>query len=365
VIEPVELVIKGTRRLNHKLLAKKYGKWSVVESLPEGGQAHTFLVIEDGDKDGKYFVLKRLKNLKRLGRFQLEIKAYNELTHPNLLKIKDYDLDTDKPYLVTEYCSGGALDGLDLDQYSLQARLSMFATICRGVGYAHAHEPAVVHRDLKPANIFLKEDKITPVVGDFGICHYKDGERMTVVDEVVGPLWYVAPELAHGLADDEDVTPAADVYSLGKLLYWMLNGRIFDREVHRTPRFDLTKGQTRPDYFFIYDLLDKTIVEDSSKRLSDANQVAETVQSIMRRIKMDAHHLDLSVPQACNYCGDGFYAVIFDSSMTKNAQDGLYALGINFSVQYGDWLIFRCNSCGNIQWFRPNFYDQQSGWKKK
>lgn len=344
-------------------MTQRYGKWRIRRSLSQGGQAHTFLVAEDGAPERGFFVLKRLINLNRVDRFRTEIRAYDDLSHPNLLKIEDDDLEASRPYLVTEFCEGGSLAEADIPQYSLRERLLMFIQICGGVAHAHAHSPAIVHRDLKPENIFLR-DRLTPVVGDFGICHYKDGERMTVVDEVAGSRWYVAPELAHGFADDEDVTPAADIYSLGKLLYWMLAGRVFDREVYRTPRFDLTKGQTKSDYFFIYDLLDKMIVEVPSKRLANANEVAEAVESIIRRIDMNAHHLDLSVPQACNYCGIGFYAMIFDPS-TTNAQDRLYGLGINFSVQQGNWLILRCNHCGNIQWFRPDFYDQHSAWKRK
>jgi len=339
----------------------------VVKSLSEGGQAHTFLVLESGDEDRKLFVLKRLRNPNRVDRFKQEIRAYNELSHQNLLKIVDCDLEASKPYLVSEYCSGGTLADADLAKYSLQDRLSMFVEICRGVAAAHAHDPAIVHRDLKPANVFLREDN-TPVIGDFGICHYKDGERLTVVDEVVGPLWYVAPELAHGLADDDDVTPAADVYSLGKLLYWMLKGRIFDREVYRTPRFDLTKDQTRPDYFFIYDLFDKTIVEDWSKRLGDADQVADATESIIRGIKMDAHYLDLSVPQACTYCGVGNYQLVLDASretqgvnLTSSVQNFGFYGGINDPI----WLVLACDHCGNIQAFRPDLATDRDIWKRK
>src|SRR5436305_1806898 len=83
------------------------------------------------------------------------------------------------------------------------------------------------------------------------------------------------PELAHGIADE--VTSAADVYSLGKILYWMLAGKIFDREVHRNIRYDLTKGETRPDYFFMYKLFDQTICENPRSRLPDANEVSNAV----------------------------------------------------------------------------------------
>lgn len=289
-------------------MAKKYGKWIVDQPLNRGGQAHTYLVVEEGAESGGKFVLKRL-GTDRLERARAELRAIKELSHPHIVRLIDNDLDSNKPYIVMEYCAGGALSDLNILEYPLLQRLQMFSAICRGVGHAHSHQPSITHRDLKPHNIFLREDKITPVVGDFGLCYFDEGERITLIgDAAVGPRMYIAPELAHGFA--EDVTPRADVYSLGKVLYWMLAGRLFDREEHRHPSFNLTKGQTAPDYFFIYDLLDKMIEKDPLQRLANANAVAEAVEEIIRRIKMRAHHIDLSTPQHCSYCGKGFYQPI-------------------------------------------------------
>src|SRR5262245_66381065 len=60
----------------------------------------------------------------------------------------------------------------------------------------------------------------------FGICFIDDdGTRITLFDEAVGARRYTAPELEDGRADD--VTPSADVYSLGKILYWLMAGHVF------------------------------------------------------------------------------------------------------------------------------------------
>lgn len=267
-------------------MAQLYGnRWKVKESLGEGGQAHTILVYDVNDEEKKIFVLKRLKNLKRLRRFENEVNACLAFSHPNILKIEDKNLQDDPPYFVAEYCSGGPLNFEAISGLTLVERLRLFSAICHGVGYAHSK--GIIHRDLKPDNIFLRED-MTPVVGDFGLCFITEsGNRVTMVDEQVGSRWYMAPELAHGMADE--VRPASDVYSLGKVLYWMLAGRIFDREAYRTPQFDLTKEQTDPDYFFIYDLFDKMIVEDPKKRLANANEVTDAVGVIIKRIEMRAH----------------------------------------------------------------------------
>ena len=82
------------------------------------------------------------------------------------------------------------------------------------------------------------------MLGDFGLAFIEDqSPRITETDEVVGPRTFIAPELEDGRL--EDVTSKCDIYSLGKLLYWLLsNGRVFSREKHRDEQWDL-KGRTQ------------------------------------------------------------------------------------------------------------------------
>src|SRR2546427_1819198 len=143
--------------------------WDWIKDLSEGGQAHTFLVKKKGRADEHRYVLKRLKNLKRSDRFEREISVCQKLSHPNVLRIIAHGTDPKgRPFLVTEYCAGGALSDRTMPIGStLLETLGIFRQICRGVAYAQ--EQGVVHRDIKPENIFF-HDEATPVVGDFGIC---------------------------------------------------------------------------------------------------------------------------------------------------------------------------------------------------
>src|SRR6202022_456078 len=91
-------------------MAKVYGgRWEVKRSLRSGGQAETF-VVEDttGALEGS-FVLKRLRNVGRLDRFEQEVKTIEGMSHANVIRLVDHDLTGDKPYLVTEFCEGGSL----------------------------------------------------------------------------------------------------------------------------------------------------------------------------------------------------------------------------------------------------------------
>src|SRR6185369_18007651 len=90
----------------------------------------------------------------------------------------------------------------------------------------HAHDLGIVHRDLKPSNV-LFDEKGTPKVTDFGLAKRTDGADLTQTQAVMGTPAYMAPEQARG--DTKFVTPAADVYALGVILYECVTGtRPFD-----------------------------------------------------------------------------------------------------------------------------------------
>ncbi len=255
-----------------------YGdRWEKQESIGEGGQAQVFLVRDcKGDSSAKY-VLKRLKNIERLERFKREIEAVRNLNHTNIVRLIDFDIDGPKPYLVTEYCSGGSLDkAKPYWNTSPVIALELFAQICDGVSFAHAY--GIIHRDIKPSNIYLRDEDGPPVIGDFGICYIEDnGERLTLTEEAVGPRIFMAPELEGGRA--ENITKKCDSYSLGKVLYWLLSGgKMLPREKHREIEYDL-KGHNDDSLLgwdniymeHINRILDLTIVADPHKRRNVEN----------------------------------------------------------------------------------------------
>jgi serine/threonine protein kinase len=165
--------------------ARKYGRWEVTRDLDQGGQGWAYLVVEEGLADAGERVLKRLKNSNRINRFRREIEAGLRLSHPNIVRVIDSSPDTNPAYLVTEYCTRGALSPGAVTGKTLADRLAMFRSICLGV--AHAHTQGVVHRDLKPDNIFLQADG-TPMVGDG--CDRRFGHQLrTGVHYLVVTTW--------------------------------------------------------------------------------------------------------------------------------------------------------------------------------
>jgi serine/threonine protein kinase len=92
-----------------------------------------------------------------------------------------------------------------------------------------AHDKNIIHRDVKPANILFPNESLSIWLADFGICHAEDQAEKTPAGEIVGPRRFAAPEVEEG--NSGEVTPAADVYSLGQTIFYLLSGgRTFHRE---------------------------------------------------------------------------------------------------------------------------------------
>lgn len=320
-------------------------RWQIESKLAEGGQAETF-IVRDLQSNGARAVLKRLKNPNRLPRFVQEVQAISTLDHPHVLRLLAANVDAKRPYLVSELCERGSLEDQKTAVLTrtVDERLAMFLDICDGV--AAAHRAGVVHRDIKPSNIFTRSDG-TSVVGDFGICFIQTTERLTETMEAVGPRFYMAPELADGFA--EQVTTRSDVYSLGKLLYWLFTGNVFEREDHRRPvRMLPARHGGNQLLLHVHQLLDRMITFHPGDRLSDATAVQEKVTEVRELMKHEYPTLE-HPPQRCAYCGSGTYKMI----ATSTDKSGVF----NFGLQGVNTVphIFVCDTCGHVQMFRPAY----------
>ncbi len=340
-------------------MASIYGdRWETIRSIGEGGQAYAFLVKDLEGDDATQYVLKRLKNPERLERFRREIEAVKTLDHPYIVQLIDFDINVPKPYMVTEYCSGGSLDKAEpFWTKSPIIAIELFEDICEGVGYAHSQD--VIHRDIKPSNIYLRTLNGPAVIGDFGICHIdQNGERITLTDEAVGSRIFMAPELEGG--GSQNVSKKCDTYSLGKVLYWLLSGgKMLPRERHRDVEYDLKRknedtllGGENIYMEHINRILDLMLVADPQKRRSVENILILTRQA-KRLIYREFSPIADGLRQPCTYCGQGFYV---DAPMSS-FYSGLHLVDIE------QLRLLVCNACGHIQIFRTGERYNKEWWK--
>src|SRR5438067_1182691 len=159
-----------------------------------------------------------------VARFRREAETAARLEHPNIVPIYQVGETADGfPYYTMKYAPAGSLlkaRGPVLQQPRQSAVLMV--KVARAVHYAH--EKGVLHRDLKPGNILL-DGHGEPLVSDFGLarCEAVSG-YLTRSLSSFGTPGYIAPEQADGPA--ANLTPAADVYSLGAILFELFAGRL-------------------------------------------------------------------------------------------------------------------------------------------
>jgi serine/threonine protein kinase len=326
---------------------QQWGPWKNVEALPEGGQGHLFKVQHVDT--GVVAALKRLKNPKRFDRFEKEVKAAQSLSHPNIAALLDADAKAEKPYAVFEYVDGGSLGSIpkqELKKISRKRRIQWCEQVCDGL--AHAHSAGMIHRDIKPDNLLVTADGETIKMCDFGLVYFEESvKRITRTQEQAGSKFYTAPELGDGRASN--VTPAADIYSLGKVLYYLLNnGRIFDREKHRDPRWDLATRLNNPYLEHVSVALDSLIEYDLSKRTKTANEALEILRSARRKLMQKAPCRGKPETHRCVFCREGNYEVV---AHTK-AHAGNLGYGDEGNTNNQYFIFVECNVCGNSQRFK-------------
>lgn len=265
------------RYLSKKI--KTFGRWKVQERFDGGGQADVYTVTDNhGEHDGEY-ALKRLKNQKRVERFTREIFALRKLKgHPNIVTLIDAD-PGDAPSWFVMGLGIGSLEKCALEGgYPIERAIRLFRQICTGVAALHAE--GVIHRDLKPDNVILMADDDARV-GDLGLCLLEDMARITPDWEAVGPRYYMAPEAEAGRDDEADVL--MDVYSLGKILYWLLTGKTLVRERLRTREFALPGKHEHAALDEFNVVIEEAIAEHKRNRIKTVSALLEHFEAAVTR----------------------------------------------------------------------------------
>ncbi|WP_376694572.1 tetratricopeptide repeat protein [Wenzhouxiangella sp. EGI_FJ10409] len=213
----------------------RLGAWRLTGLVGRGGMGHVYRAERaDGAFEMSAAVkVIRLRRDRRLRtRLTIERQLLARLDHPNIARILDGGTTDDgQAWLVMEWVSGRDLHQCREDHRGdCQACLGQFLRLAEAV--SHAHQRQVVHGDIKPANVRVGDDGRVRLL-DFGVARLLAGEAEDTRQRIraLTPAWS-APELRAG----SPVSTHSDQWSLGALLYWMLTGTRFDRDLADDPR---------------------------------------------------------------------------------------------------------------------------------
>lgn len=210
--------------------SRSIGKYILKRKIGRGGMGEVWVAHHAAlHRDVALKILRpeRDSDPVTLRRFEQEVAATTQLTHPNTVRVFDYGVTEDGIW----YYAMELLEGVNLKELleragPLEVRRALRIAHHVARALAEAHEHGIVHRDIKPENVFIAKAGNEPdfvKVLDFGIAKITDMDNasaLTRTGTIFGTPAYMSPEAARGA----DVGPPSDVYGVGALLYFMLTG---------------------------------------------------------------------------------------------------------------------------------------------
>src|SRR5436190_2933718 len=205
-------------------LGEQFGNYKLISLLGRGGFAEVYL--------GEHIRLKKCAAIKILhaylssqdtDKFQREAQIIASLEHRNIVKVLDFDIAYNMPFLVMDYYPGGTLR-----QRHARGTCVPLATVISYVkqianALQHAHNQRLIHRDIKPENMLIGRDGEI-LLSDFGTAATAHNTTSMSLQSPVGTIPYMAPEQIEAHA-----RPASDQYSLAIVVYeWLVGERPFE-----------------------------------------------------------------------------------------------------------------------------------------
>src|SRR5438034_7169057 len=204
----------------------RLGHYEILEEIGRGGMGVIYRARQQHSRRivaVKRILAHQVNSHETLVRFRREAEAVASLDHPTIVPMHEVsESEEGLPFFSMKYATGGSLrNAAPALRTKPRECVRLMAKVARGIAYAHGK--GVLHRDLQPGNILLDENG-EPMVSDFGLAKWlNETSDLTRTLETLGTPGYIAPEQTECPADK--LTCAADVYSLGAILFYLLTGR--------------------------------------------------------------------------------------------------------------------------------------------
>ena len=284
---------------------QRVGRYEILCSLGSGGMGQIYLARDA--KLGRNIALKLIApefatDSSRVLRFEQEARAASALNHPNVCVIHEIGItDKGRHFIAMEYIQGVTLRS-HLAGGSLKPHEALQIAIQVGAALASAHAVGIVHRDIKPENIMLRPDGYVKVV-DFGLAKLTEGmpeqQRPAEVPTIVrteprtlmGTVKYMSPEQLREVPIDE----RTDIWSLGVVLYEMLNGFTpFEARSRNDSIAAILKAEPAPLTFAentpiqYQEIVKKALEKDRDERYQTTRKLISDLNSLKRDLERNA-----------------------------------------------------------------------------
>jgi tetratricopeptide (TPR) repeat protein/WD40 repeat protein len=267
---------------------RHFGDYELLEEIARGGMGVVYRA--------KQMSLGRLVALKMIlagqlatpgdvQRFHAEAEAAGTLDHPHIVPIYEVGEHQGQHYFAMKFIDGGSLTTERIKTGGPRQAAQILAVVARAVH--HAHQRGILHRDIKPGNILL-DAAGQPHVTDFGLAKRVEGDGgITQTGQIMGTPSYMPPEQARA---EKRLTTAADVYSLGAVLYEMLTGKPPFRAANQLDTLLQVLEQDPPHPSSLVPQMDRDLEticlrcleKDPAKRYGSAEALAEELERWLR-----------------------------------------------------------------------------------
>jgi eukaryotic-like serine/threonine-protein kinase len=201
-------------------------RYDLIEEIARGGMGVVYRAVQHGSQRPvavKMLLAEQTATAGMMDRFRAEAEAVASLDHPHILPIYEIGETGGRPFYSMKLVGGGTLRE-QIPHFRNRPRQAAKLVAVVADAVHHAHQRGILHRDLKPGNILLDGPDRAPFVADFGIAKWLGRDsRLTLEPTALGTPHYISPEQAAGAS--ATLTTAADVYSLGAILYELLATR--------------------------------------------------------------------------------------------------------------------------------------------
>jgi len=266
-------------------MIERIGRYEILERVASGGQGTVYRARDT--------VLDRIVAVKVINQPVADDPAYLEalqrearlaasLSHPNIARVHDFQVEDGTPYIVMEFVPD-ALDRQIRSNERIHWRRAFEIGLQIARALQHAHDQGVVHRDIKPQNILIRETGAA-AVSDFGIARALASSTRSQTGGVMGTPAYMAPEQWAGGAVDGRL----DQYGLGIVLHEIITGRppfqgdsmealyVQHREAPVPP---ISSDLQVPKE--VEDLIQKTLEKSPDDRYRSASELADVMENVL------------------------------------------------------------------------------------